>query len=75
MSTLTVRISKSKHARLRSLAKERGVSVSRLIEELASSALTHQDTENRFRCLADRGSKKRGLALVDKFERAFAKRC
>ncbi|MEK7753345.1 MAG: toxin-antitoxin system HicB family antitoxin, partial [Acidobacteriota bacterium] len=40
MSTLTIRIPESKHARLRSLAKARGVSVNRLIDELATVALT-----------------------------------
>jgi len=40
MSTLTIRIPEDKHARLRSLAKARGISISRLIDELATWALT-----------------------------------
>jgi hypothetical protein len=71
--TLTIRISESKHTRLRSLAKTRGISVKRLIDELATSALTQHDTETRFKALARRGSRKRGLALLDKVDRAFAK--
>jgi len=72
MSTLTVRIPESKHARLRNLAKARGVSINRLIDELATVALTQHDSETHFRVLAARGSKREGLALLDKLDRAFA---
>jgi predicted transcriptional regulator len=75
MSTLTIRIPESKHDRLRSLAKARGMSINRLMDELATSALTQYDTETRFQALAQRGSRKRGLALLDKLDRAFAKGC
>ena len=73
MSTMTIRIPESKHARLRGLARARGMSINRLMDELATSALTQYDTETRFRALASRGSRKRGLALLDKLDRAFAK--
>ena len=56
----------------RNLAKARGVSVNRLIDELATVALTQHDSETRFRVLAARGSKREGLALLDKLDRAFA---
>jgi predicted DNA-binding ribbon-helix-helix protein len=72
MSTLTIRMPESKHARLRNLAKARGISINRLIDELATTALTQHDAETRFRALAARGSKKRGLALLSKLDRAFA---
>jgi hypothetical protein len=49
------------------------MSINRLMDELATSALTQYDAENRFRALAQRGSRKRGLALLDKLDRAFAK--
>jgi hypothetical protein len=75
MNTLTIRIPESKHDRLRSLAKARGMSINRLMDELATSALTQYDTETRVRALAPRGSRKRGLALLDKLDRAFAKGC
>jgi hypothetical protein len=74
MNTLTIRMPESKHARLRTLAKTRGISVNRLIDELATAALAEHDTETRFHALAARGSRERGLALVDKLDRAFAKR-
>jgi predicted transcriptional regulator len=71
MSTLTIRIPEDKHERLRNLAKARGVSVDRLIDELAIVALTEYDAETRFRAMAARGSKQTGLALLDKLDRAF----
>ena len=73
MSTLTIRIPETKHARLRTLAKARGVSLNRLIDELATIALAQHDTETRFRALAKRGSKQKGLALPDKLDRSFSK--
>ena len=74
MSTLTIRIPESKHARLRSLARAKGVSLNRLMDEFATVALAEYDTEIRFRALAARGSKKVGLALLDKLDHAFAVR-
>ena len=72
MSTLTIRIPESKHSRLRNLAKARGVSMNRLIDELATVALAEYDAETRFRAMAARGSKRSGLALLEKLDRAFA---
>jgi HicB-like protein involved in pilus formation len=72
MSTLTIRIPESKHMRLRTLAKAKGISVNRLIDELATVALTEYDSETRFRTMAARGSRRVGLALLDKLDRAFA---
>jgi hypothetical protein len=74
MSTLTIRIPEDKHARLRSLARARGVSINKLIDELATVALAQHDTEARFRALAARGSKTEGLALLAKLDREFARR-
>jgi hypothetical protein len=73
MSVLTIRVDNEKHARLRALAEERGVSLNKLMDELATIALVQHDTETRFRALAARGSTKRGLALLDKLDRAFAR--
>jgi hypothetical protein len=72
MSTLTIRIPESKHARLRTLAKARGISINRLIDELATVALAEHDSEIRFRAMGARGSKRTGLALLGKLDRAFA---
>ena len=73
MSTLTIRIPESKHHRLRSLAMARGISMNRLMDELATVALAEFDTETRFRAMAARGSKRTGLALLEKLYRAFSK--
>jgi len=45
-----------------------------LIDELATVALAEFDSETRFRALAARGSKRSGLALLDKLDRRFAVR-
>jgi hypothetical protein len=73
VSTLTIRMPESKHARLRSLAKAKGVSLNRLIDEFATVALTEFDSETRFHAAAARGSKSKGLALLDKLDREFAR--
>ena len=74
MSTLTIRLPEDKHARLRTLAKARGISVNKLIEELSTVLIAQHDTEVRFWSLAARGSAKSGLELLDKLDRAFAKK-
>jgi hypothetical protein len=51
----------------------RGVSMNRLMDELATVALAEFDTETRFRAMAARGSKRTGLALLEKLHRAFSK--
>jgi hypothetical protein len=73
MSTLTIRIPQGKHARLRTLARVRGVSLNKLMDELATVALANHDAENRFRARAARGSRRRGLALLRKLDRAFSR--
>ncbi len=73
MSVLTIRVPDGKHQRLKHLAKSRGISVNKLIEELSTVALAQHDTEMRFRVLAARGSAERGLRLLHKLDRAFAR--
>jgi predicted transcriptional regulator len=72
MSTLTIRIPEQKHARLRQLAKHRDISVNKLMEELATISIAEFDAETHFRALASRGSVKRGIAILDKLDAAFA---
>jgi predicted transcriptional regulator len=71
MSTLTIRLPEDRHARLRNLAKSRGISLNRLMDELATAAVAQHDAELRFRVRATRGSKLEGLALLDNLDRAF----
>jgi predicted transcriptional regulator len=74
MNTLTIRLPDDKHARLRELARRRSMSINKLMEELATISITEFDAETRFRAHAARGSAKRGLALLDKMDAAFAKK-
>lgn len=74
MSTMTIRLPELKHAPLRRLAHNRGVSVNKLIDELATVALAQHDAEVRFRALASTGSPARGLRLLDKLDREFRRR-
>jgi predicted transcriptional regulator len=73
MSTLTIRLPEDKHARLRELARQRGMSLNRLMDELSTTALVQYDTEMRFRALAAKGSPKAGLRILDKLDRAYSK--
>lgn len=73
MSTLTIRMPQDKHARLRSLADQRGISINKLADELFTIALAQHDIETRFRVRATRGSATRLLDLMDKLDRGFAK--
>jgi len=73
MSVLTIWLPESKHERLRNLARSRGISVNKLMEELSTVALAQHDAEVRFRAMAARGSVKDGLALLDKLDKAFSR--
>ena len=47
MSVLTIRLPNEKHERLKALAKARGMSVNKLIEELSTIALAEFDGRPR----------------------------
>jgi predicted transcriptional regulator len=68
MATLTVRLPDDKHKRLKNLARRRGISLNRLMDELATTALTEHDTFLRFQVRAARGSAREGLRLLDKLD-------
>lgn len=70
MSTLTIRMPDDTHARLRDLARTRGVSINKLIEEMATATLSAHDAEVRFRLMAARGNPKRALAILDRLDAA-----
>ncbi len=72
MGTMTIRIPDAKHERLRLLAERHGTSLNKLVEEWANVALAQHDAEARFRAMAARGNTERGLALLDKLDRALA---
>jgi len=65
MATLTIRIPDDKHERLKELAKSKGISVNKLIEELSTIALSSFDAETRFKAMAASGSPEAGLKILD----------
>ena len=68
MSTLTVRLPDNTADRLKSLARSRGLSVNKLVEEMSAQALAAWDTENRFRTLATQGDVQQALAILDRLD-------
>ena len=71
MATLTLRLPDDTHARLKELARYRGVSLNKLMEELSTIAVAQHDAETRFRILAADGSADMGLDVLDKLDHAF----
>ena len=74
MSTPTIRLPDDTHARMRVLARQRAMSVNKLMEELCTIAITQHDAETRFRALAARGSVDEGLRVLDKLDAALGGR-
>lgn len=73
MSVLTIRLPDDKHERLKALAKSRGISVNKLMEELSTIALAEFDAETRFRAMVAQGNPDEGIALLDKLDSYFSK--
>jgi len=69
MSTITLRIPDSKHERLKQYAKQQGVSLNKLFDEMATVALAQFDAKTRFTMMAAKGDTKRGMELLDKLDR------
>jgi len=74
MTTLTIRIPDEKANRLREMARQRGISLNKLMEEFSTLGLAEFDAETRFRARAARGSVEQGMALLDKLDEAFARK-
>ncbi|MFB1490363.1 MULTISPECIES: ribbon-helix-helix protein, CopG family [unclassified Thiocapsa] len=68
MSTLTIRLPDDTAERLKSLARSRGMSMNKLVEELSAQALSAWDTENHFRALAATGDLQDALAILDRLD-------
>jgi len=64
MATLTIRMPEDKANRLKDLAKSRGISVNKLIEEWATMGIAEFDAHASFLARAARGSRERGLAAL-----------
>lgn len=67
-STLTIRLPDDTAQRLKALAKSRGLSTNKLIEELSAHALAAWDTENHFRALAATGNVNRALEILERLD-------
>jgi len=67
MTALTVRLADEKHQRLKALARSRGTTLNRLIDEMTTLMLAEHDAETRFRLRAARGAgrQQRALELLD----------
>jgi hypothetical protein len=76
LAALTLRLSDDKLARLKVMARRRGISVNRLVEEMTTLALVEFDAETRFRARAERGCGRvrRGLGLLAKASRPTVSR-
>ena len=72
MATLTIRLPDDQHQRLKAIAKQRHVSVNKLMEKISTRAIAEFDSEARFRALAAAGDPARGLELLDKLDRGDA---
>ena len=71
MSTLTIRLPNDTATRLKTLARSRGLSMNKLIEELTAQALAAWDTENHFRALAASGDVRQALAILDRLDAQY----
>ncbi len=71
MSILTIRLPDEKHKRLKALAKARGMSLNKLIEELSTIALAEFDAETRFYALVAQGNPESGIAILDRLNSHF----
>jgi len=69
MSTLTIRLPDDTAERLKTLAKYRGLSVNKLMEELSVQAVACFDAENRFHAHAARADAGKALAVLDRLDR------
>lgn len=68
MTALTIRLPDEKYQRLKALSRQRGTSVNRLMDEMATLMLAELDMETRFALRAARGlgQQERGLELLRK---------
>jgi predicted DNA-binding protein len=72
MSTVTLRIPDEKYERLKNYAKQRGISVNKVFDEMATVTLAQFDAKNRFERLAAEGDRKRGLRLLEELDEHFS---
>ena len=71
MSTMTIRLPDDKHERLRQIAKQRKISVNKLIEELSTAAIAEYDAYTRFMTRAAHGSAENGLKMLEELDEYY----
>ena len=71
MGTVTLRLPDDKHERLRLLAKQRHMSVNKLMDELATIAIVQFDSETHFKAQVAKGDITKGVAVLDKLDKIF----
>ena len=75
MATLTIRMPDEKAQRLKVLARARGVSVNKLFEEWTTMGIAEFDSQARFMARAARGSRERGLAMLQELDNRDREGC
>ncbi len=68
MSTLTIRLPEDTALRLKAMARSRGLSMNKLVEQLSAHALAAWDTENHFRAMAATGDVSQALKILDRLD-------
>lgn len=68
MSTLTIRLPDDTTDRLKTLARSRGLSVNKLMEEMSAQALAAWDTKNHFLAMAAKGNVPQALTILDRLD-------
>ncbi len=68
MSTLTIRMPDDKTERLKALARGRGISMNKLVEEWATQALAEWDVERRFQIMAAQGNIETALRVLERLD-------
>ena len=67
-----MRLADTKHARLKTFAKARSVSLNKLLEECATQALAQQDVQASDALPLLRGDRQQGLELLNKLDEHFS---
>ena len=70
MIKVTIRLPDDTAERLRSLARARGLSVNKLMEELSTQAIASFDAESRFRAVASRAGVEKVRRILDRLDAA-----
>lgn len=70
MSTLSIRLPDDTADQLKNLARSRGISVNKMIEDLSVRAIAAWDTENHFRVMAAKGDIPQAIAILDRLDAA-----